>query len=933
MLAVPPGKNTGIVTILFTDIEGSTLLWEQDSERMRLALARHDAVLRSAVESHRGIVVKMMGDGMHAAFDDPLDAVSAALQLQQTLADESRGVALRVRCGLHLGVVERRDSDLFGSVVNRTSRIMSMAHGGQVLLSQAVAGLVHDRLPPSASLRDLGKVRLRDFAIPEQVYQLVHPSLRREFPALRALEETPNNLPRQATSFVGREDEQAEVLRLLANHRLVTLIGPGGVGKTRLSLQVGFECLSAYPDGIWFVDLAPLSEAQLVAEAAAGVLGLPLGAARSPVSALVTFLKDKKTLVMLDNCEHLIAACAQLADAIIRGCPGVVLMASSREALVVPGEHVYHVGSLATPDRAEQFTAEVASRHAAVRLFVDRASATNASFALTDGNASTVVEICRRLDGIPLAIELAAPRVKMLSPEQILNRLNDRFRILTEGARTALPRQQTLRATIDWSYDLLSVGEKTLLARLAVFAGAFRLDAAEAVCIGEGIAAGRVLDLLGSLVSKSLVTTVADEAETRYRLLETVRMYASDKLSAAGEAARVRSQHRDWYLRWLEAMTLEELSFSSASLKAVNTEIDNLRVAAEWSVGEDRPDLLARLVIRLYGFWFEGNPNQEGRRWLEHAVREDERLSAEERVACYAVLSAIATLNYESDLAVRHATRAIDAASGRPSPFLATALGVRAFGTSVQAAWHPEDAARLSADMRHDAQAAMDMAQISLPGPWRASAELWAAGAEANVGNLRVAAQRYCACTESSIAIGKPYSLWFALAELAGAQHLLDETEAALASALRFLTLLESVTGPSDWQRYCAVGLMPALYTGGQCERATQILRDMAPAVRRNGMRLAVNHLLTFAAVVEYLDGHPERAGRLLGAARHLGGAQKLAISFGSPISMAMYVRYLPLVRSALGSEEAHLARERGFGMTLDDALTYAMEGRGRAGA
>ena len=264
VLAVNPGKNTGIVTILFTDIEGSTLLWEQDSERMRFALARHDEVLRSAVESNRGTVVKMLGDGMHAAFDDPLDAVSAALQLQQALADEAPSVALWVRCGLHLGVVERRDGDLFGSVVNRAARIMDMAHGGQVLLSQPVAGLVRDRLPPSASLRDLGKVRLRDFAIPEQVYQLQHPSLRPEFPALRTLEETPNNLSRQVTSFVGREDERAEVLRLLAKHRLVTLIGPGGVGKTRLSLQVGVECLSAYPDGIWFVDLAPLSEAPLV---------------------------------------------------------------------------------------------------------------------------------------------------------------------------------------------------------------------------------------------------------------------------------------------------------------------------------------------------------------------------------------------------------------------------------------------------------------------------------------------------------------------------------------------------------------------------------------------------------------------------------------------------------------------------------------------
>ncbi len=707
--------------------------------------------------------------------------------------------------------------------------------------------------------------------------------------------------------------------------------GIGGSGKTRLAVRVGALELARFADGVFFIDLAPVSSldaaVQTMAKACALWTGDALGGGGlSAVERLLATLAPRKCLLLVDNCEHLVDVVADLVDQILARCADIVLLATSREALGVQGEQLMQVPSLAVPD--ETAAGEVTD---SIRLFADRARAVKRTFDLDAHTQAAVAEICRRLDGIPLAIEFAAARVGHLSASQIAERLGDRFRLLT-GGRRRIQRQQTLAAALDWSHDLLDGDEQAVFRRLAVFAGAFRLDAAEAVCTGEGIAAGRILDLLGSLVSKSLVTTVADEAETRYRLLETVRMYASDKLSAAGEAARVRSQHRDWYLRWLEAMTLEELSFSSASLKAVNTEIDNLRVAAEWSVGEDRPDLLARLVIRLYGFWFEGNPNQEGRRWLEHAVREDERLSAEERVACYAVLSAIATLNYESDLAVRHATRAIDAASGRPSPFLATALGVRAFGTSVQAAWHPEDAARLSADMRHDAQAAMDMAQISLPGPWRASAELWAAGAEANVGNLRVAAQRYCACTESSIAIGKPYALWFALAELAGAQHLLDETEAALASALRFLTLLESVTGPSDWQRYCAVGLMPALYTGGQCERATQVLRDMAPAVRRNGMRLAVNHLLTFAAVVDYLDGHPERAGRLLGAARHLGGAQKLAISFGTPISMAMYVRYLPLVRSALGPEEAHLARESGFAMTLDDALTYAMEGRGRAG-
>ncbi len=629
MLAVTPGKSTGVVTILFTDIEGSTLLWEQDSERMRLALARHDEVLRGAVESNRGTVVKMMGDGMHAAFDDSLEAVGAALQLQRGLADTdaTAGVALRVRCGLHLGMVERRDSDLFGSVVNRAARIMGMAHGGQVLLSQPVAGLVRDRMPPSASLRDLGKVRLRGFAVPEQVYQLLHPSLRSEFPALRSLEDTPNNLPRQATSFVGREAERAEVLHLLAKHRLVTLTGPGGVGKTRVSLEVAGELLSAYPEGIWFVDLASLSEAHLVAEAAAGVFGLPLGVAGSPVAALVTFLKDKKALVILDNCEHVIEVCAELADAIIRGCPGVAIMASSREALAVPGEHVYHVGPLAIPDRADAITAEVALRSAAVQLFVDRASAANATFVPTDGNMSTVVEICRRLDGIPLAIELAAPRVKMLSPEQILNRLNDRFRILADGARTALPRQQTLRATIDWSYNLLSPNEKALFARLSVFAGGWTLDAAREVGSGDPIDEEAIFDELASLVDKSLVSVDFARSEPRYRMLESTRHYAVEKLVENGESAW-RRRHAEYLSRLFEkAYQAWPTTPTEAWLETYEPELENLRAALEWSFGANGdPELSVTLFSFTGEYWRQLSLQREFRRWLKLA---EEKVSDE----------------------------------------------------------------------------------------------------------------------------------------------------------------------------------------------------------------------------------------------------------------------------------------------------------------
>src|SRR5436190_15565914 len=344
--------SPGVVTFLFTDIEGSTRLWEQEPERMRPALARHDAIARAAVEGHRGIVVKTAGDGVHATFDDPLDAIGATLQLQQALADSTAtgGIAFRVRCGLHLGVDERRDNDFFGPAVNRAARIMSVAHGGQVLLSEAVALLVRGRLPAGVTLRDLGAVRLRDLASPERVYQVVHPQLRQDFPALRSLEATPNNLPQQVTSFIGRGFDLTEVKKILGNTRLLTLLGVGGIGKTRLSLQVAADMLDGFPDGVWFVELAPLVDAQLVPQAVASVLGVKEEAGRPVVEALKKHVKDRQLLLIVDNCEHLVHACAELAKQLLESGPRLKILASSREHLHVPGEATYPVPALGVPE-------------------------------------------------------------------------------------------------------------------------------------------------------------------------------------------------------------------------------------------------------------------------------------------------------------------------------------------------------------------------------------------------------------------------------------------------------------------------------------------------------------------------------------------------------------------------------------------------------
>jgi predicted ATPase/class 3 adenylate cyclase len=598
--------SAGVVTFLFTDIEGSTRLWEEHPERMQLAVARHDLLIRAAVEQHRGRIVKMSGDGVHAVFDDPLDGVAATLQLQRALAEPEAtgGIALHVRCGLHAGVDERRDNDFFGRAVNRAARISSVAHGGQVLLSQAVASLVSDRLQQGTSLRDLGTVRLRGLTNPEQVYQLVHPQLRADFPALRSLEATPNNLPLQVTSFVGRERELADVKKLLAGTRLLTLLGVGGIGKTRLSLQVAAGIMDDYPDGIWFVELAPLADPQLVQQSVASILGVKEEAGRPLLEALEKHVASRNELLILDNCEHVVHACAELAERLLRSGRQLRILASSREHLHVAGETTYLVPVLGLPDATVATTPEALTKYESVRLLVDRAAAAQPTFSITEQNAAAIGEICRRLDGIPLALELAAARVRALSIDTIAERLNDRFRLLTGGSRTALPRQQTLRALIDWSYDLLTEKERILFRRLSVFAGGWTLTAAESVASANDIERPLTLDLLVDLVDKSLVMLETEAA--RYTLLETVRQYAQDRLEESGEAEEVRKRHLDFYLAFAERAGAGLAGPEQPNwLRQLDVDRENLLSALTWcSRRTNFAESGYRLVHAIKLYWF-----------------------------------------------------------------------------------------------------------------------------------------------------------------------------------------------------------------------------------------------------------------------------------------------------------------------------------------
>jgi len=610
--------SSSVATILFTDIEGSTRLWEEERERMSSALAQHDRIARAAVVDHRGVVVKTTGDGMYAAFADPLDAVLATLQFQQGLADPAttHGVHLRVRCGLHLGIVEHRDNDYFGPPVNRTARVMSVAHGGQVLLTQAVVDDVRERLPDGLSLRDLGTVRLKDLSSPEHVFQLLHPVLRQDFPALRSLEATPNNLPQQLTSFIGREREVVEAKDLLRGTRLLTLLGMGGLGKTRLSLQIAADVMDAYADGVWFVDLAPIRDESLVPSVVARVLGVQEEPGRALTQTLCAHVKPRHLIVILDNCEHLIGASATLANALLRAAPDVRLIATSREALRVPGEQTYPVFPLAIPDR--RASVEELSRSDAAQLFMDRARLQKPGFELTDKDAPAVAELCARLEGIPLALELAAARIRSMSIHDINKRLHDRFKLLTGGGRVLLERQQTLRALVAWSYEMLKEPEQVLLDRLSIFAGGFDLDAAEQVCGAEPLTSDDVLDLVTSLVEKSLVMVDESEGGSRYRQLETIREFAREYLVKRHDADATAVRHCDHYLEFAKSAHRRLQGPDKAEwLRRLEAERDNLRAGINLALdGKVDPVLAVKYEVAMLGLWTFRGYSSEGREYV-----------------------------------------------------------------------------------------------------------------------------------------------------------------------------------------------------------------------------------------------------------------------------------------------------------------------------
>ena len=600
---------TQTLTFLFTDIEGSTAMLRRLGETYAEVLTAHHGLIRAGLAAHDGKEVDTQGDAFFAVFTSPRGCVAAAIGMQRAFASHSwpTDAQVRVRMGIHSGEASETATGLVGLDVHRAARVAAVAHGGQILVSAATAALLRDSLPAGASLRDLGLHRLKDLGRPEQIFQLEADGLPEAFPPLRSLDNPKlrHNLPTQVSSFVGRAAELAEVRRLIADSRLVTLTGPGGAGKTRLGLQVAAGLLDGSSDGVWFADLAPLQDGDLVAATVANVLGIRADPGRSLVGTLVEAVGQRNLLLLLDNCEHVLDTCAKLADALLRGCPNVVLLTTSREPLGIDGERVHRVPSMDTP--ADDDDMDAIGGTEAVRLFTDRAAQHGVRLAWDERTASVLGRICRRLDGIPLAIELGAARLTVMSLTELDARLDQRFALLTGGSRAALPRQQTLRAMVDWSWELLDDPERQVLACLSVFAGGFGLGAAEAVAAAGDVPSDEVLGRLGALVDKSLVqfdNTGAGPA--RYQLLDTIRQYAARKLELQRPTAanNVRIAHRDYYLALAEAAAPQIVAHDQAEwLDRLDAELDNLRAAIAFALVQADPAPGLRLAASLRVFW------------------------------------------------------------------------------------------------------------------------------------------------------------------------------------------------------------------------------------------------------------------------------------------------------------------------------------------
>ncbi len=914
---------SGTVTFLFTDLEGSTKLWERYPGAMKTALARHDEIVRQAIEGHGGQVIKSTGDGFHAVFDTCASGVAAALAAQQSLFrapwDEVKPHSLRARMALHTGEAQERSGDYYGPALNRAARLMSVANGGQTLISTTTADLVRDQLPDGVSIKDLGEHRLRDLVRSERIFQLTHPALPSDFPPIRSIDAFPNNLPIQLTTFIGREHELAEAKARLNSTHLLTLIGPGGTGKTRLALQLAADVLPSFSDGVWLAELAPLTDPALVVQTVGSVfrlreqLGMPLN------ELLIDFLREKDLLLVLDNCEHLIDACAQLADQLLRACARMKIIASSREALGIAGETVTRVPPLSLPD-PKPVRLEDLERSESAQLFIERAGAANRGFALTSQNVASVAQICRRLDGIPLALELAAARVTAFSPEQIASHLDDRFRLLTGGSRTALPRQQTLRALIDWSYELLSGDERTLLRKLSVFSNGWTFEAAEAVC-----AELNVLDLLPQLVNKSLVAVDNEAEEPRYRLLETVRQYARDKMLDSGDIGPARNAHFDYFYKLAErAAPRLKSRGAGAWVTKLDLEHDNIRSAMQWGL-EERLDDVLRMVTPLTYFWNRRGFEEEARSLIQEALQRaatqgetQGEAGRQRRQLMGEAWQALAILSYSQGdnlRAMEASEQAADIARELDDKrLLALALSFAVAGAASLGRTEPIN------EMLQEAMAAAEV--TGDPFAMGMPLSLLATQAASTLFDFKRAEAD---SERGRRLLRQSGDEWGATMGLLGTA-MIARFRGDFATARKQFAEIEPTfrdLGDQHRMNMLKSELAHMDRVEGHWEQAEQKYRQTLPEWQRLGHRAAVAHQLECFALISRHKGQLDRAARLYGA------AETLRDRIGIPMTEYERPEYEAAVaelRSQMDEAGFSAAWAEGRGLSMDQAIRLALE-------
>ncbi|MEO6577799.1 MAG: adenylate/guanylate cyclase domain-containing protein [Candidatus Limnocylindria bacterium] len=908
--------SKGTVSLVFTDIVGSTRLIRVLGDAYPRLLDDHHRLVMEAVTRHGGERVDAAGDGLFLSFPTAHGALLACVDAQRALGAHAwpEDADVKVRMGLHTGEPLRSDTRLIGIDVHRAARISASGHGGQILISAATRALLGSEIPDGVALLDLGAHRLKDLPTPEHLYQVQAHGLHDAFPPVRSLETLPNNLPRQLSTFIGRADELVDAERRLTESTVLTLTGPGGVGKTRLALQIGAHVVDRFQDGVWFVELGGVNEGTLVPDAIAAALRLKQHGSDARTS-LVEALHTSQLLLILDNCEHLLEPVLETADAVLRHCPDVRLLATSREALGLDGESLMPVPSLSLPDAVQaggQVPLSELGECDAVRLFVDRARAVQPAFHLSEANADAVAQVCRRLDGIPLAVELAAARVRMLPVQQIAVRLNDRFRLLTGGSRTSLPRHRTLRAAMDWSYDLLGTDEQAVFSRLATFSGSFSLEAAEAVCSGREVTLNEVFDILGRLVDRSLLAIDEDNVEARFRMLETIRDYAQDRLAETDEGADTHARHLEWFSGLVNRARpgFFEGPVQHEWVGRLAADHDNLRAALRWA--EDDPDGATaelNLASGMWRFWEIQGFLEEGSAWLERALK---------RVGGEASPRRASALTGAGVLAAQRGDLAAATAFHEASLAIRRELG-NSSGIAV--------ACNNLASLRVERGDFVRARELYLEAIGQSTAGGDPQGAAYGRLNLADAASREGAADADSLyaeaiaALEKQGDEWgiahatARLARLARGRGDLAGAATRFGEALALNRRLADTRGEA--QNLASLGDVTA--DGGDIAaaethyRASLLLRSQLGD--RGGM----------ASVLERLAGtaedRPERAAVLIGA------SQGLRQAIGGPLSpagMARLDQFLAGLHDAIGREAVDRGRARGNRMTPAEAVEYA---------